>query len=176
MVKLSGESAKELIRLTICLIGVTGTLALNVSTQYPGGGGPTGGGPATVYNFNSNYHVGFDSPEAWGLKYFASGSLLSGLQPPAPGEDHRIGSISVGFEVGWLPQLDAGQRQIGFKGTVPEDLNKAPIFARPVVRVGLPGKFSVVAAAPPPFRMFGVRRICLRSEWNGRYWNGRTGR
>src|SRR5437868_8965166 len=52
---------------------------------------------------------------------------------------------------------------------------RAPIFVRPVVRVGLPGKFSLVAAAPPPFRVFGVtprllafgleRPILERERW-----------
>ncbi|HEX8985669.1 MAG TPA: hypothetical protein VF767_09565, partial [Bryobacteraceae bacterium] len=133
--------------------------------QYGGGGtgagsnsgGTTAAGPANVYNFNNTYHIGFDRPEAWGLKYFASTTLLSGLQPPEPAEGYRVGSVTIGFELGWLPALDAGQRRIGFNGTAPEDLNKAPIFARPVVRVGLPGKFSVVAAAPAPLQVFGLR-------------------
>jgi hypothetical protein len=110
---------------------------------------------------HNNYHKGFDSPEAWGLKYFTSVSLLSGLQPPAPGEGHRTGSVMVGFEMDWLPSLDAGQRQIGFGGRAPEDLNQAPIFARPWVRIGLPDKFSVVAAAPPPWETFGLRTHLL---------------
>lgn len=124
-----------------------------------GGGAPTRGGGSTSavsqYNFHTNYHIGFDRPEAWGLKYFASTSLLSGL-PVIETEEHHVGSISVGLEAGWLPSLDAGQRQIGFSGTTPEDLNKAPIFVRPVVRIGLPDKFTAVIAAPPPFEVFGV--------------------
>jgi hypothetical protein len=130
--------------------------------QYGGGSGGTttttsSTGATAGYNFNSNYHIGFDRPEAWGLKYFASSSLLSGLQPPDPAEGRHFGSVNVAFEVGWLPSLDAGQRQIGFNGKAPEDLNKAPIFARPVVRIGLPGQFSVVLAAPPPVSIFGVK-------------------
>jgi hypothetical protein len=130
--------------------------------QYGGGSGGTttttsSTGATAGYNFNSNYHIGFDRPEAWGLKYFASSSLLSGLQPPDPAEGRHFGSVNVAFEVGWLPSLDAGQRQIGFNGKAPEDLNKAPIFARPVVRIGLPGQFAVVLAAPPPVSIFGVK-------------------
>lgn len=129
--------------------------------QYGGGSGGTtttsGSGATAGYNFNSNYHIGFDRPEAWGLKYFASSSLLSGLQPPDPPEGRHFGSVNVAFEVGWLPGLDAGQSQIGFNGKAPEDLNKAPIFARPVIRIGLPGEFAVVVAAPPPFSVFGVK-------------------
>jgi hypothetical protein len=50
---------------------------------------------------------------------------------------------------------------VGYNGHAPEDLNKAPIFARPVVRVGLPAKFTAVVAAPPPFEVFGVKSRLL---------------
>src|SRR5215471_134296 len=111
---------------------------------------------AAQYNLHNNYHVGFDRPEAWGLKYFASSTMLSGLTPPESEEDRRLGSVTLGFEIGWLPTLDAGQRRIGFNGTAPEDLNMAPIFARPVLRIGLPDKFTGIVAGPPPLREFGV--------------------
>lgn len=121
-------------------------------------------------------HEGFDRPEAWGLKYFASASLLSGLELPVSPEDHHAGAVTVGFETGWLPTLDAGQEQIAFDGKSELDLNKAPIFARAVVRVNLPRRFSVIAAAPPPFRVFGLTSHLLalgvehpiveRREWD----------
>jgi hypothetical protein len=72
------------------------------------GSGATGKGVTSVYNFHSSYHVGFDSPEGWGLKYFASTTLLNGLQPPAESEEHRVGSVNVGLDLGWIPTLDAG--------------------------------------------------------------------
>jgi hypothetical protein len=122
-----------------------------------GGGSPTPtSGAAAGYSFHQNYHVGFDRPEAWGLKYFASASLLSGLSPGDPSSEHRVDFVNVAFEIGWLPTLDPGQERIGFGGKAPEDLNKAPIFARPVVRVTLPWNFTAVAAAPPPFEVFGI--------------------
>jgi hypothetical protein len=133
------------------IVAVTGLFATNLLAQSQGGG------TASIYDFTRNYHIGFDKPEAWGLKYFASASLLSGLQPPESSEGHHVGSISLAFEIGWLPSLDAGQRLIGFNGTTNEDLNKAPIFARPVVRVGLPWKLTFVAAAPPPVSLFGIK-------------------
>ena len=141
--------------------GLLAMLACSASGQYAGGttGTTATGGAPNV--FNSNYHIGFERPEAWGLKYFASASLLSGLPTPPQPEGARVGSITVGLEMDWLPQLNAGQQHIGFNGTVPEDLNKAPIFARPVVRVGLPGKFSAVVAAPPPLELFGIRSHML---------------
>ena len=139
------------IGLVVCVTGVTGVLTVKAMAQ----------GGATGSTTSKNYHVSFDRPEAWGLKYFSSTTLLSGLQPPEPAEGHRFGAINVGIELGWLPTLDAGQRQIGFNGRAPQDLNKAPILARPVVRVGLPWKLTFVAAAPPPFPIFGVRTHLL---------------
>jgi hypothetical protein len=119
--------------------------------------------------------VGFERPEAWGLKYFASTTLLSGLQLPEPTEGRRVWSVTVGLETGWLPRLDAGQRRIGFDGKAEQDLNKSPIFARPVVRVTLPWKLTLIAAAPPPFRTFDItthllalgveRPIVVRHQW-----------
>ncbi len=161
---------KEAIIVFVCIFGLSIVVTPNLRAQYPGSGGsgsgtagagtgsgPTpGGGPASIYDFHKNYHIGFERPEAWGLKYFASTTLLSGLQPPAPAEGYHFGSVTVGLELGWLPNLDAGQRQIGFNGKVPEDLNKAPLFVRPVIRVGLPDKFTAVVAGPPPFEVFGV--------------------
>src|SRR5882724_11022734 len=125
---------RKSIRLFLCVVGVASVLAIDAMAQYGGSGSgttsraTTGGGPTSVYDFHQNYHIGFDGPEAWGLKYFASTTLMSGLQPPEPSEGHRVGSVTVGFEMGWLPTLDDGQRRIGFKGTTPEDLNKSQIF------------------------------------------------
>jgi len=124
---------------------------------------------------NRNYHIGFDRPESWGLKYFASTSLLSGLQPPPTSEVRRVGAITLGLQMGWVPALDEGQRRIGGNGQGLQDLNHAPILVRPVLRVALPWKLTAVAAAPVPFRMFGVnphlfafgleRPILERERW-----------
>src|SRR2546429_2987091 len=47
-------------------------------------------------------------------------------------------------------------------------LFRSPIFARPRVTVGLPWRFSLIAAAPPTLRVFGVAphlfALGLRSE------------
>jgi hypothetical protein len=102
-------------------------------------------------------HVGFNSPEGWALKYFASATLFSGLQPPESlVEGRQIGGVTLGLEMGWLPTLNPGRARVGFSGHKEEDLNKAPIFMRPVVRVGLPWRFTAVVAGPPPIQVFGV--------------------
>jgi hypothetical protein len=171
------------------LVGLNVLFAAWTMAQYAGGGGgtvgggmgaggtggPAGAGASSASSFNSNYHISFNRPEAWALKYFASTSLLNGLQPPEPPEGQRFGSITVGLETDWLPSLDAGQRRIGFNGTAPEDLNKAPVFVRPIVRIGLPKRFYLILAAPPPFQVFGVtshlfafgleRPILQRGQW-----------
>lgn len=138
----------------LCAAGVLGMAVSTATAQSPGG--TSGGGSTGTINLHNNYHIGFERPEAWGLKYFGSVSLLSGLPAPPPAEGYRVGTITLGLETDWLPQLDAGQQRIGFNGRQPQDLNKAPIFVRPVVRVGLPDKFTAVVAATPPFELFGV--------------------
>ncbi len=144
------------------VMGILGFLAGAASAQYSGGTtGSMSGATGNAAEYHNNYHISFERPEAWGLKYFASASLLSGLPAPPPSEGAKVGSISIALEMDWLPQLDAGQQRIGFNGTTPEDLNKAPIFARPVLRVGLPDKFTAVLAAPPPFELFGLHTHLL---------------
>ena len=120
-------------------------------------------------------HLDFNRPEAWALKYFTSTTLLNGL-PLTPGEVHHAGSITVSLELGWVPYLNPDRARVGFTGSKQEDLNKAPIVARPVVRVGLPWMFSAIVAAPPPFEVFGItprlvafgleRPIVERNMWN----------
>jgi hypothetical protein len=155
---------KKVIRLFVCVLGVSGLLTVTAMAQSSGANA-----------FGKNYHVSFDRPEAWGLKYFSSTTLLSGLQPLEPAEGHRVGAVTLGFEMGWMPTLDAGQERIGFNGRAPQDLNQAPIMARPVVRIGLPGKFTFVAAAPAPFRVFGLTPHLLafgleRPIWQAERW------
>jgi len=151
-------------KIVLCVIGASSVLSVTATAQ-----------PA-VNRFGNNYHLGFERPEAWGLKYFASTTLLSGLQPPEPTEGRRVGSVSVGLELGWLPSLDEGQTRIGFNGRAPQDLNKAPILVRPVVRVTLPWKLTAIVAAPPPFRVFGVNPHLLalgleRPLWQRANWS-----
>lgn len=117
-------------------------------------------------------HLSFDRPEAWASKYFNSTLLLSGLETP---EELRPGSVAIGFELGWVPALSPAQERVGFDGTKQEDLNKAPIVARPRVRVGLPWGLSVIVAVNPPIKTFGItprllaagleRRMYDRDGW-----------
>lgn len=104
-----------------------------------------------------NLHIGFDRPESWALKRFTAATAPSGIEPPASPELRRIGAVSLGLEVDWLPTLDAAQQRVGFDGTAPEGLNKAPVLVRPVVGVQLPWKLKALAMAPIPISTFGIK-------------------
>jgi hypothetical protein len=98
-------------------------------------------------------HLDFNRPEAWALKYFTSTTLLTGLDTPGPSHP---GSVTLGAELSALPSLNAAERRVGFNGTKEEDLNKAPVFARPRVSVGLPWRLTLTAALSPPITTFGL--------------------
>jgi len=109
-------------------------------------------------------HLAFDRPEAWAQAYFTSVSFLTGLDVTS---SDAPGSVRVQLEGGWIPSLSPGEEQVGFAGTASEDLNKAPLFIRPRVQVGLPARFSVIVGGVPPIRAFGItpRLIDLAVEW-----------
>jgi hypothetical protein len=113
-------------------------------------------GAASPPVVQSTDNMSFDRPEAWALKHFTSATLLEGLDVP---RTRAKGAIDFGLEVSWLPALSDAQRLIGFGGTKPEDLNKAPIFLRPRVTIGLPGRFALTLAGVPPVRTFGVKAL-----------------
>jgi len=100
----------------------------------------------------------FDRPEAWAMKYFTSVSLMSGFGVP---EARRPGSVEVAVELGWIPQLDDEQAQVGFAGTKQEDVDKAPLFFRPRLVVGLPHDFSLSVGYVPPVEAFDAEAHVL---------------
>ena len=102
---------------------------------------------------NPTEHVAFNRPESWALAYFASATLITGLETP---HARPSGSFALGVEVNWLPAVSDAQRFVGFNGTKQEDLNKAPVVLRPRVTIGLPGSWSLIVAVVPPARVFGV--------------------
>jgi hypothetical protein len=95
-----------------------------------------------------------DRPETWAIRYYTSTTLLSGLTVPRWRE---AGSLEIGGEAVWIPFLTNDQRRVGFNGTKVEDLNKAPVFARPRLTVGLPAGLALTVAAVPPVEVFGVK-------------------
>jgi hypothetical protein len=115
--------------------------------------------PAVAQDFIAPHEeLAFDRPEAWALNYFGSVSLLTGFGTP---EARAPGSLEAAIELGWVPHLDAEQRRVGFGGFKEEDLNKAPLFVRPRLTVGLPDRFSLTVAYVPPVRVFGIESNVL---------------
>jgi len=95
-----------------------------------------------------------DRPEAWAMNYYSSISLLSGLGTPFSRDP---GSIEIGAEIQWIPQLSKSLRQVGFNGIKEDDLNQAPIFARPRLTIGLPWRTALTLSYLPPIRVFGIK-------------------
>jgi len=101
----------------------------------------------------STEHLDVDRPEAWAMSYFSSVALLAGLGTPYSRDP---GSFEIGFEADWIPTLSKSMKRVGFNGLKEEDLNKAPIFMRPRLTVGLPWEFALTLSYLPPIEVFGV--------------------
>ena len=116
--------------------------------------------------------IDFNRPEAWGLKYFTSLSLLTSMGTL---DELEPGAIEVAMEVGWVPSLSATERRIGFNGTKLEDLNKTSIFGRPRVHVGLPKQYVLTLSYVPPIEVAGIEPHLLsaaiaRTVWCSDTW------
>jgi hypothetical protein len=93
-------------------------------------------------------------PEAWAMFYFTSVSIFSGLGAP---REREPWSAEIGLELGNVPWLNETERTVGFSGFKTENLNNSPIFARPILTIGLPWKLSLALAYVPPIRVFSVK-------------------
>lgn len=122
--------------------------------------------------FRADEDLAFDRPEAWAMKYYASVSLASGFGVPV---EREPGSVDFAFEVGWIPSLEGDEARVGFRGTKQEDLDKAPVLARPRLTVGLPARFTLELGWVPPVEVFDAKpnlvTVALgRPLWVGRAW------
>ncbi len=108
--------------------------------------------------------LAFDRPESWALQYFTTATFLQAFDPTAP---DMAGSVAFQVESGWFPTLSPEQSQVGFGGTAAEDLNKAPLYVRPRVRVAVTRRLAITVGGVPPVRAFGVtpRLFNLAVEW-----------
>lgn len=104
--------------------------------------------------FRNDEDLEFDRPEAWAMKYYASVSLASGFGVPA---ERQPGDVDLAFEVGWIPSLEGDDARVGFRGTKQEDLDKAPVLARPRLTVGLPARFTLELGWVPPVEVFDAK-------------------
>jgi hypothetical protein len=95
----------------------------------------------------------FDRPESWGMKHYASLTLLTGMGVP---RKRAAGALELGFEGAYVPQLSDAERRIGFNGTKLEDVNKTSFFGRVRGSVGLGKDVVLELAWTPPVEKGGA--------------------
>ena len=95
----------------------------------------------------------FGRPESWGMKYYASLALLTGMGVP---RKRPAGAVDLGFEGGYVPQLSDAERRIGFDGTKLVDVNKTTFFGRVRASVGLGKAMDLELAYTPPVERGGA--------------------
>lgn len=112
--------------------------------------------PAAAQRFvlRDDEDLAFDRPEAWAMKYYSTVSLASGFGVPA---EREPGDLDLAVEVGWIPEIDEDDSRVGFRGTKEEDVNKAPVLARPRLTVGLPARFTLEVGWVPPVEVFDAK-------------------
>ena len=96
----------------------------------------------------------FDRPESWGMKYYASLALLTSMGAP---ETRAKGSVDLGFEGSYVPQMSDEERRIGFNGTKLEDVNKTSFFGRIRGSVGLGKGLALELGYTPPIEVGGAK-------------------
>ena len=96
----------------------------------------------------------FDRPESWGMKYYASLALLTSMGVP---EKRAAGSVDLGFEGAYVPQMSDEERRIGFNGTKLEDVNKTSFFGRIRGSVGLGKGIALELGYTPPVEVGGAK-------------------
>lgn len=111
--------------------------------------------------------------EAWAMRWFAAVATPTMFGVATTTEPW---SFDLAFEGGSIPSLSEEDRRVGFNGTKVEDLNRAPLFGRPVVRLGLPGDFTLSAGWVPPIDFDGVTPNLLSIALARPLWAGESGR
>ena len=109
---------------------------------------------------NDHEDLDFDRPEAWAMAWFAAVAFPTALGT----ETLPPGAVELSLEGGWVPSLSEEQRTVGFLGEKPEDLNRASVFGRPRVAVGLPGQLVATLSWAPPVEIDGVEPNVLSAS------------
>jgi hypothetical protein len=97
--------------------------------------------------------LAFDRPESWAMKYFTELSLPTSMGPP---ERLGGGTVEVGLEGAFVPQLSDDERRVGFNGTKLEDVNRTRLLGRFRATVGLTASTSLELAYVPPVTVSGA--------------------
>ena len=111
--------------------------------------------------------------EAWAMRWFAAVATPTMFGAATSAEPW---SFELALEGGSIPSLSEEDRRVGFNGTKVEDLNRAPLFGRPVVRLGLPADFTLSAGWVPPIDFDGVEPNIFSLALARPLWTGARGR
>jgi hypothetical protein len=111
--------------------------------------------------------------EAWAMRWFAAVATPTMFGVAGRTEPW---SFELALEGGSIPSLSAEERRVGFNGTKVEDLNRAPLFGRPVARLGLPADVTLSAGWVPPIDFDGVTPNLLSLALARPLWIGERGR
>lgn len=110
---------------------------------------------STVRNDES---LASNRPEAWAMNYVGATTLMTafGETPPlAPW------NWSVALDLGHVPRLTDAQQRVGLHGIKQEDLDKAPVFGRLRLILGLPGSFVAEIGYTPQVSISGTQPLDL---------------
>jgi hypothetical protein len=140
-----------------------------VASSLVGLAAPSG---AQTFVVTDHEDLDFDRPEAWAMAWFAAVAFPTALGT----ETLPPGAVELSLEGGWVPSLSEEQRTVGFLGEKPEDLNRASIFGRPRVAVGLPGRLTATLSWAPPADVDGVEPDVLSLSLARPLWEGERGR
>ncbi|HSQ79519.1 MAG TPA: hypothetical protein VLU54_00020 [Casimicrobiaceae bacterium] len=99
-----------------------------------------------------------DRPEAWAMNYIGASTLMTAFGgTPAL----AAWNWSVALELGHIPRLGEAQQRVGLHGIKQEDLNKAPVFGRLRLLLGLPAHFVAELGYTPPVSISGTQPLDL---------------
>lgn len=111
--------------------------------------------------------------EAWAMRWLAALATPTAFGVAEQGEAWKL---DFTLEGGFIPSLSEDERRVGFNGTKVEDLNRAPLFARPVVRLRLPADFTASAGWVPPIELDGIEPNLLSLALERPLWSGARAR
>lgn len=94
----------------------------------------------------------FEENEGRLIAYYSS---ILAFSPGGALQSVRSGSVSLGVEATYVPELNEAQRTAGFDK--PEATNFTPVLPRSRGSVALPGNVLLEASWIPPVRAFGIK-------------------
>lgn len=94
---------------------------------------------------------GFDEGQGKLMSYYSSSLMFTPVMAP---RQRARGTLELGLELAYVPELSAEQRRVGDK---PEATNLAPLFPRPRLTYALTDRLAIEGSWLPPIEVFDVQ-------------------